>query len=99
MHEACQHAALLAHMTAEQVQTLVDVFDEVALMERKPFPEAHTCEVQIRIDEVVCDVLGFDLERCEDLRNRLAREPMISNKPYRRRTLPPRVQRQPDMIG
>ena len=89
----------IAQMTAEQVQTLVDVFDEVALMERKPFPEAHTCEVQIRIDEVVCDVLGFDPLRCEDLRNRLAREPMVSNKPYRRRTLPPRVQRQPDLIG
>ena len=90
----------IAAMTAEQVQTLVDVFDEVAEIERKPFPEAHTCEVQIRIDEVVCDVLGFDAARCEDLRNRLAREPMISNKPYRRRAR--RVNgepRQPDLVG
>ena len=90
----------IAEMTPEQVQTLVGVFDEVAEIERKPFPEAHTCEVQIRIDEVVCDVLGFDASRCEDLRNRLAREPMISNKPYRRRAK--RVNgepRQPDLIG
>ncbi len=90
----------IADMTPEQVQTLVDVFDEVAEIERKPFPEAHTCEVQIRIDEVVCDVLGFDAARCEDLRNRLAREPMISNKPYRRRAR--RVNgepRQPDLVG
>ena len=90
----------IADMTPEQVQTLVEVFDEVAEIERKPFPEAHTCEVQIRIDEVVCNVLGFDAARCEDLRNRLAREPMISNKPYRRRAR--RVNgepRQPDLVG
>jgi len=87
-------------LTVEQVQTLVDVFDELAEIERKPFPEAHTCEVQIRIDEVVCDVLGFDRLRCEDLRNRLAREPMISNKPYRQRAR--RVNgapRQPELAG
>ena len=90
----------IAEMTPAQVQTLVGVFDDVAEIERKPFPEAHTCEVQIRIDEVVCDVLGFDAARCEDLRNRLAREPMISNKPYRRRAR--RVNgepRQPDLVG
>lgn len=77
----------IASMTGEQVRTLVDVFDEVAEIERKPFPEAHTCDVQLRIDEVVCQVLEYDLERCVDLRERLAREPMISNKPYRRRTV------------
>ena len=77
----------IASMTGEQVRTLVDVFDEVAEIERKPFPEAHTCDVQLRIDEVVCEVLEYDLERCVDLRERLAREPMISNKPYRRRTV------------
>lgn len=90
----------IADMMPEEVQTLVEEFDEVAEIERKPFPEAHTCEVQIRIDEVVCDVLGFDAARCEDLRNRLAREPMISNKPYRRRAR--RVNgepRQPDSVG
>ena len=90
----------IADMMPGEVETLVGVFDEVAEIERKPFPEAHTCEVQIRIDEVVCDVLGFDAARCEDLRNRLAREPMISNKPYRRRAR--RVNgkpRQPDLVG
>ena len=77
----------IASMTGEQVRVLVDVFDEVAEIERKPFPEAHTCDVQLRIDAVVCQVLEYDLERCVDLRERLAREPMISNKPYRRRTV------------
>lgn len=88
----------IASMTPEQVQTLVDAFDEMAELERKPFPDAHTCVVQIRIDEVVCEVLEFDLERCKDLRERLAREPMISNKPYRRRAVQVNSERQPDLI-
>ena len=73
----------IASLTANQVRALVDTFDSLASIERKPFPDAHDCEVQQGIDAIVCEVLNFDLDECIELRERLAREPMISNQPYR----------------
>lgn len=45
-------------------------------------PNAHRCPVQLAIDEAVCEHLSFDSEICEIARHLLAREPMVTGKPY-----------------
>ena len=74
---------VIADLTPVQVGLLVHAFDRFATVKRKPFPEAHTCDVQKSIDDTVCAVLGFDSARCAEMRDRLALEPMISDKRYR----------------
>ena len=45
-------------------------------------PDAHECRVQLAIDEAVCEALDFDKELCREARHLLAREPMVTGKPY-----------------
>lgn len=74
----------IASLSKERIGLLVDACDRFGTDDRQPFPQAHTCEVQIQIDASVCKALDFDPELCKDLRDRLAREPMISNTPNHR---------------
>ncbi len=66
----------------EQMATLTDAFDELAGVPRLSFPYAHECRVQLAIDDAVCEALDFDKELCREARHLLAREPMVTGKPY-----------------
>lgn len=69
-------------LTVEQMATLTDAFDELAGVPRLSLPFAHECRVQLAIDEAVCAALDFDAELCREARHLLAREPMVTGKPY-----------------
>lgn len=78
----------IAGMTSDAIRTLSGEFDRLKKLPRLPFPEAHKCSVQIAIDKAVCDATGFDQEVCDDARYLLAKEPLISGKPYNARQQP-----------
>ena len=69
-------------LTVEQMATLTRAFDELAGVPRQPLPNAHECKVQLSIDQAVCEALDFDAELCREARHLLAREPMVTGKPY-----------------
>ena len=66
----------------DQMATLTSAFDELAGVPRLSLPDAHECRVQLAIDDAVCEALDFDRELCREARHLLAREPMVTGKPY-----------------
>lgn len=66
----------------DQMATLTSAFDELAGVPRLSLPDAHECRVQLAIDDAVCEALDFDKELCREARHLLAREPMVTGKPY-----------------
>lgn len=69
-------------LEVEQMATLTSAFDESAGVPRLSLPDAHECRVQLAIDDAVCEALDFDKELCREARHLLAREPMVTGKPY-----------------
>ena len=75
-------APKMAELDPGQVQGLVDAYDRLSDRQRKSLPKAHECEVQLAIDQAVCDHLGFEEATCRTARHLLAQEPMVTGKRY-----------------
>ena len=68
------------------VAKLADSFDRFVRGKNKPklwqFPAMAHDPARARLDDAVADALEIDKDALADLRARLAREPIISNRPY-----------------
>ena len=65
-------------LTAEQLQRLSELFDEIAEMEFERLPGMAECPARSALDEGLADVLG--LPDLTGLRELLATEPVVSNQ-------------------
>ena len=63
------------------VAPLLDAFRELANSELLPWPQMDECSARAALDEVAAQVLGIDAAKIADWRERLVREPTISNRP------------------
>jgi hypothetical protein len=65
-------------LTAEQLQRLSGLFDEIAVMEFERLPGMAECPARVALDEGLAAVLG--LPDLTGLRVLLATEPVVSNR-------------------
>ena len=79
---------LLYGMRPSAFRALAKVYDEWKSEKRKRLPEAHTCSVQLAIDNAVCRHTGYPYDLCVEARRMLSYEPMVTGKRYK--TNPPR---------
>ena len=71
-------------LDAEAANRLAEGFDRFVLDGEvlNRFPAMEHDAARARLDDAVADALGIDRAALADLRRRLAKEPIISNKPY-----------------
>ena len=62
------------------LQPLVDAFEDFKNIDLRPWPEMNKCPVRSELDEVASVVAQLDPKEVADWRERLVREPTISNK-------------------
>ena len=60
---------------------LVSVYRRLRSKDLEPWPRMNQCPVRVELDRAAADVLGVDPALLADWRERIVREPTISNKP------------------
>ena len=60
---------------------LLDAFRELGNADLLPWPQMDECAARAGLDEAAAQVVGIDAAKIADWRERLVREPTISNKP------------------
>ena len=64
------------------IGALADSYDNLAKLKKRRLSNAHQCDVQEAIDEVVCKYTGYNLSECIDARHLLANEPAVTGQKY-----------------
>ena len=72
---------LIPNPRTVDVSPLIDVFAKTHQQVLKPWKEMDTCPVRARIDEAAAQVLHMDGMKIADWRERIVREPTVSNRP------------------
>ena len=73
-----------ADLDTVQLELLDGWFDWLAGDTLLPFPRMHEDPVRRQIDEAVTQALGLDPEWVASIRQELAREPSVTDRPYER---------------
>ena len=71
-----------ADLDTEQLELLDGWFDWLAGDTLLPFPRMNEDPVRRQIDEAVTQALGLDPEWVASIRQELAREPSVTDRPY-----------------
>ena len=60
---------------------LADAFRKLGGTELLPWPQMDQCAARAALDEAAAQVLGLDAAEIADWRQRIVREPTVSNRP------------------
>ena len=70
----------LKSLDSVAIGALADGYDNLAKLKKRRLPNAHLCDVQGAIDEVVCKYTGYDLSVCIDAHHLLSNEPAVTGQ-------------------